>query len=604
MMRPGRHLPRPDHYASFPASELLDDLGCETLSTVVGEIQEAARSEAAAKGRLLRNVALLYAKAMARRGEQAIAELRVITPWAFSEPGAIINGPCPPEIVADGAGDLGSLPWGNHTPAEQGDAATSGPFFDAEEDPSAPTAPAAADVNGENSPRFRRARVATALAQRSEDTVIRDVAAEIAVALMLAAGTARTVVEDALVLAGDLPAVLEAMERGDLTWANARVVLKHWRAMIEVMPMGPTDPLSQDPVGNDSACADAGTHPQSLLAVSPVEVWQSAQAVTEALVARSIEATPKQLDDLGHRLRAKLGRKADERAHAAARMHRAVWVTREEDGLAHLHALVDAAVARGIEDRLHRLSTAVEAQGRTHSEVRADVLGDLLLDGELPEGSGLPRGVRGQVSVLVPVQHLMPVPTASGSDTWPEGCRERDVAGDSGRGPGQERPTPNDAAGPARLEGFGPIAAAQARELAATAPTWKRLLTDAGTGVVLQHGRETYTVPEGLRRTLRLRDETCRFPGCRRPAGSSDLDHTVAWEDGGLTDAANLAHLCRHHHRIKHQADALGRWSVRQVQDALPGTLEWTSGTGIQRRTHPPGDLAWAAAVADDPPPF
>ncbi|MBA3780673.1 MAG: HNH endonuclease [Nocardioides sp.] len=48
-----------------------------------------------------------------------------------------------------------------------------------------------------------------------------------------------------------------------------------------------------------------------------------------------------------------------------------------------------------------------------------------------------------------------------------------------------------------------------------------------------------------------LRDRTCVFPWCTRPARSCDLDHIVPWQDGGETSTANLAALCRRHHRLK-----------------------------------------------------
>lgn len=593
----GKHQRVPDSERAVRDSVLADDLGAETLAGLVQDVQAAARAEAAARGRMFRSVAELYAKAMTRRGEQAVEELRSITPWAFAEPGAVVSAACPEDDPSA---------W-------------------AEEDPSAPDAPANLTRRER---KYIRARVAAVLAERKEDTVIRDVAAEIAVALMLAAGTARAVVEDALVLAGDLPDVLCALEAGAVTWANARVILKHWRTMTEMAPCGMYDPLAQGGEAQDDTAQD---DPLTDLNVSPVEVWESAREVTARLVSSSAEATTKQLDDLGYRLRAKLGRKAAERAHASARRHRAVWVTREEDGLAHVHALVDAVTARGIDDRLHRLSTAVEANGRTQSEVRADVFGDLLLEAEPAEGSGLQRGVRGQVSVLVPVQYVMPVQPVQGNahterdnahterdnghalphDDDALRSSDQDTARIMG-GDGSLRSGTTHQPGPCMIEGFGPVSIREARQLAAQCKSWRRILTDGGSGVVLQHGRETYAVPEGLRRTLRLRDETCRFPGCRRPAGSSDLDHTVAWEDGGATEDGNLAHLCRHHHRIKHEAGALGPWSVRHVDGAPPGTLEWTSGTGIIRRTHPPGDVSTGELAAssrsiqiqDDPPPF
>ncbi len=40
-------------------------------------------------------------------------------------------------------------------------------------------------------------------------------------------------------------------------------------------------------------------------------------------------------------------------------------------------------------------------------------------------------------------------------------------------------------------------------------------------------------------------------PGCGRPAARCDLDHAIAWDQGGLTCECGLAPLCRHHHRCK-----------------------------------------------------
>lgn len=52
-------------------------------------------------------------------------------------------------------------------------------------------------------------------------------------------------------------------------------------------------------------------------------------------------------------------------------------------------------------------------------------------------------------------------------------------------------------------------------------------------------------------RFLRLRDRTCRHPGCGQPAGRTDADHVVPYDCGGRTTCQNLCCLCRSHHRLK-----------------------------------------------------
>jgi hypothetical protein len=57
------------------------------------------------------------------------------------------------------------------------------------------------------------------------------------------------------------------------------------------------------------------------------------------------------------------------------------------------------------------------------------------------------------------------------------------------------------------------------------------------------------------------------------PATDCDLDHTQAWAEGGPTEIGNLAPLCRHDHRLKHQAN----W---QLQPISSGRYTWTSPHG------------------------
>ena len=76
-----------------------------------------------------------------------------------------------------------------------------------------------------------------------------------------------------------------------------------------------------------------------------------------------------------------------------------------------------------------------------------------------------------------------------------------------------------------------------------------------------------------LARWIVARDRTCRAPGCQTLARAADIDHTTDHAAGGPTTHENLALLCRHHHRAKHE----GGWTVSQPH---PGHLRWTSPSG------------------------
>jgi hypothetical protein len=125
---------------------------------------------------------------------------------------------------------------------------------------------------------------------------------------------------------------------------------------------------------------------------------------------------------------------------------------------------------------------------------------------------------------------------------------------------------------PGELAGYGPIPASVAREIASDAK-WKRFITEPITGNLLDFGRESYEPPQALRDFLIARDRTCRFPGCRRSALLSDLDHARSWESGGATSLENLGALCRRHHRMKTH----GGWSIESYSD---GSCLWKSPAG------------------------
>ena len=109
-----------------------------------------------------------------------------------------------------------------------------------------------------------------------------------------------------------------------------------------------------------------------------------------------------------------------------------------------------------------------------------------------------------------------------------------------------------------------------------------------------QHGRhegtDGYTVTKRLAETIALRDRTCVFPWCTRPARRCDHDHRTPYDhdhpDGtggdGPTCTCNVSPLCRHHHRLKTHAG----WRYTEIE---PGTYLWVSPHGHQLLRDPTG---------------
>ncbi|WP_114561140.1 HNH endonuclease signature motif containing protein [Desertihabitans aurantiacus] len=121
-------------------------------------------------------------------------------------------------------------------------------------------------------------------------------------------------------------------------------------------------------------------------------------------------------------------------------------------------------------------------------------------------------------------------------------------------------------------------------------------------------GVEGYRIPAWMRETVALRDRTCVFPWCSRPAHtyqagrrrdpeddeqgwSCDTDHIVAYDAGGPTSTDNLAPLCRTHHRLK----TFAGWRYRVTANRTYG---WTSPHGWRYARTPDG-----GTTALEPPP-
>ena len=89
-----------------------------------------------------------------------------------------------------------------------------------------------------------------------------------------------------------------------------------------------------------------------------------------------------------------------------------------------------------------------------------------------------------------------------------------------------------------------------------------------------------YQPSRALQHLVKVRNARCTAPGCGQPASRCDLDHTVAWDQGGPTCECDLAPLCRHHHRCKQSQG----WKLEQPS---PGVLRWKTPAGRTYTTTP-----------------
>ena len=115
--------------------------------------------------------------------------------------------------------------------------------------------------------------------------------------------------------------------------------------------------------------------------------------------------------------------------------------------------------------------------------------------------------------------------------------------------------------------------------------TWRRLVTDPASGVVIDVGRTRYRPPAGLADLVRARDRACVFPTCQTPAERCDLDHLTAWSQGGTTSLDNLTTLCEAHHRLKHTPG----WAL--TRDQASGILSWHTPDRTVYQRHPDGTI-------------
>lgn len=225
--------------------------------------------------------------------------------------------------------------------------------------------------------------------------------------------------------------------------------------------------------------------------------------------------------------------------HLHAALMRSVYVEATADGMAYLGLHVPAVEAMAIDGRATAIAAALKNAGdpRTLAQLRVDVMCDLLINGE-PSIPGAPRGILAHISLTVPVLGLLGV-----TDELTD------------------------------LVGFGPIDPLTAARITAGAPSLSRVLTDPITGQALTYGRTRYKPGKDLHDLVELIWSECNFPGCSTVSTSCDLDHTIAWCDGGETSLDNLGPACPKHHKVKHRTD----WLLERDANLV---ATWTSPAG------------------------
>ena len=335
---------------------------------------------------------------------------------------------------------------------------------------------------------------------------------DVSTALRLAPATAQSRIDIARTLVNNLPNTCSALATGEISAAHATVIAR------------------------EAAIAIRNGAPDSVIFEVEQRAISFAELHTPGQVAARVrtdiaKAIPEEFEEITSR----------------ATALRRVSCYNEADGMSTVVAILPAADAQIVmnsieafilrQDQLH-LSQNKSDTDRTIDQKRADAL-STICSNFLSEISETVTPQRRPLTVNVTVD----LPTLLGL-----------------------------AENPGQLAGYGPIPASVARELASDAK-WKRFITEPQTGNLLDFGRESYEPPQHLKDFLIARDRTCRFPGCRRSALLSDLDHAESWESGGSTSPENVGALCRRHHRLKTHDG----WRIQSFSD---GSCTWTSPLG------------------------
>ena len=203
----------------------------------------------------------------------------------------------------------------------------------------------------------------------------------------------------------------------------------------------------------------------------------------------------------------------DNAANRARAEHdrRGVWVQHGDDGMSYLTAYLTTTDAVRIQQTLTTRAKGVAADGRTFDAVCADVFVDHMLT--TSDGS---RAGGAVIGITIPVT------TLAGLDEQPG----------------------------VSFDGQFVLPADLVRDLAAEPGTLFYRVITSPLGRILDIAELGRYPSDKLRIGVQIKDGTCTFPTCSRPAEACDLDHKIP-NPRGPTSAANLGALCRRHHNMK-----------------------------------------------------
>jgi hypothetical protein len=331
----------------------------------------------------------------------------------------------------------------------------------------------------------------------------------------------------------------------------------------------------------------------------------TAAAAEPVLLAAARRLDPPRLRRvLGH-LRLVADPEGAERRTERLHERRGLWLAPTLAGMVAVDGLLEPEAGQTLLSALEPLARPHSANDeRSGGQRRADALGELAR--RALEGGRLPQtgGIRPQLTVTVDLDSLLdPHGSLGGEIGWagpldPEACRrlacdgavtrvlvtrhpgghhghdpgDHDHPGDHGH-PGQDHPGghhgQHDPGGDGHDDPSGhhpaddlPGAGGLAERLRAAAARLPLVLGGSPTQP-LEVGRTSRVVQAAQRTALAVRDGGCVFPDCARPLAWCEAHHLRHWLHGGPTDLANLALLCRAHHRAVHE----GGWRLQRLPD-------------------------------------